>query len=222
MESHRALLLVLTGLRSAGQAPAQAPDQGVLEIHIGGKEAGREEFRVVASRPGRAGGDSIVATARYPASHPIVEFQASLDRLRSEASSFQLNRKATDGALQAYVNVTRTRITVRTVGQGTESAREFPGAERVAILDDSVFATWLAFERFATPDGQRVTALYPRTGRRANLMVSRSPDPDDRGTKGEVIRFQGDLTGALHLDDQGHFLRLELPGREVEVERLHN
>jgi hypothetical protein len=60
--------------------------------------------------------------------------------------------------------------------------------------------------------GARVTALYPRGGRRATIVARR-----ESGTDGTTIQLSGDVTGTLVVDAAGRLQRLELPAAGILV-----
>ena len=65
------------------------------------------------------------------------------------------------------------RLVVRTVARGSESGRELPGGPDVVLLDDEVHSLYSAVADLATPAGKRITAIFPRTGKR--VAIHRQP-----------------------------------------------
>ena len=58
----------------------------------------------------------------------------------------------------------------------------------------------------------RLTAVYPRTGRRATIIARR-----ESGPQGATIKLSGDVTGTLTVDGQGRLQRLDLPSAGILV-----
>jgi hypothetical protein len=68
----------------------------------------------------------------------------------------------------------------------------------------------------ATAAGRRLTAIFPRSGRRASFTARL-----ESGTAGGAARvaLAGDITGTLVTDARGRLERLELPTRNIVVTR---
>ena len=91
-----------------------------------------------------------------------------------------------------------------------------PGGPGVILLDEQLQALLLLVADLATPGGTRVTAVYPRTGQRANITARRV----EGGPQGAVVELTGDLTGRMQLDANGRVDRMELPQSGIIVTRL--
>ena len=104
---------------------------------------------------------------------------------------------------------------VRTVARGSESGRELPGGPDVVLLDDEVFSLYATVADLATTAGKRLTAIYPRTGRRAAFTARRE---GQAGSSRRVI-LTGDIAGTLVTDGDGRLERLELPAENKVVRR---
>ena len=105
------------------------------------------------------------------------------------------------------------RLIVRSVSKGSEAGRELPGGRDLVLLDDRVFSLYLALADVATSAGARVTAVFPRGGRRATIVARRESGPD-----GATIQLSGDVTGTLTVDRQG---RAPAPGAAERRHRGH-
>ncbi|MEO8031204.1 MAG: hypothetical protein ABI765_10160 [Gemmatimonadota bacterium] len=201
---------------------AQDGDQAALSIREAGRQIGHEDFSLRPARPGRPVGDSLITVARYPEIRPQSTITGVLQQSTKGAPlSLSLDYQSSRQGETILASVGRNRVTLRRVAKGAESARELPGGELIVLLDDSLFATYLSLASLV-PDGPRsVTAIFPRTARRVALAVTRSALPAARpdGSR-TLIEFTGELAGRLFLDQSGHFIRLELPGRQIEVTRL--
>src|SRR6476646_3564905 len=206
----RALLACLLLVRVSSGA-AQQPFDHTLSIQQGGKEIGREDYSV---RPGtRTGAGAIVARARYPASNPTLQIGATQERADDGTiAKFKLDVQAPEGNTVILAAGSGARLIVRSVTKGSEAGRELPGGRDLVLLDDRVFSLYLALADLATAAGARVTAVYPRSGRRATIVARRESGPE-----GATIQLSGDVTGTLTLDAQGRLQRLELPSAGIVV-----
>ena len=99
---------------------------------------------------------------------------------------------------------------MRTVAKGSESGRELPGGPDVVLLDDGVFSLYHPVAELATPAGRTLTAIFPRSGKRATFTARR--ESGSAGGAGRVA-LSGDITGTLVTDAHGRLERLELPGQ---------
>jgi hypothetical protein len=79
-----------------------------------------------------------------------------------------------------------------------------------------VHSLYAAVAELATPAGKRLTAIYPRTGRRASFAARL-----ETGSQGETVRvaLTGDIAGTLVTDTEGRLRRLDLPGQNKVVTR---
>jgi hypothetical protein len=208
-----ALLLLLA--HQAAPAPAQAPV--TLTVKQGGKEIGREDFTLTKGRGRGAAGTTLNATAKYPGTVPTTRLTASLERTAEFAiAKFQLDVESPSGTTVILAAGTGARLVVRTVATGSESGRELPGGPDVVLLDDEVYSLYSAIADLATPAGKRLSAVFPRTGKRASF-TARLETPG----QGEAVRIAltGDIAGTLLTDNEGRLRRLELPGQSKVVSR---
>ncbi|MGH7580768.1 MAG: hypothetical protein ACREM9_11390 [Gemmatimonadales bacterium] len=210
-----ALLLVLAHL--AGPAWAQADAPVTLIITQGGKEIGREDFTLTGGRGRGAAGTTLSATARYPATSPTTRLTAVLERTPEFAiAKFQLDVEGPGGPTVILAAGSGARLVVRTVGQGSESGRELPGGPDVVLLDDQVMSLYSAVADLATPAGKRLTAIFPRTGKRESFTAR--VESAGQGERQRVV-LTGDLDGTLVTDTEGRLHRLELPAQNKVVTR---
>ncbi len=121
--------------------------------------------------------------------------------------------QAPEGNIVILAAGSGARLIVRSVTKGSEAGRELPGGRDLILLDEGVYSLYLPLVDAATPSGARLTAIFPRSGRRATLVARREP-----GAEGAVrIQLSGDVTGTLTVDAQGRLQRLELPGAGIVV-----
>ncbi|HUR95564.1 MAG TPA: hypothetical protein VMY76_13325 [Gemmatimonadales bacterium] len=209
-----ALLLMLLPVL---QAAAQEPLETKLVVSQGGREVGREEFTLRASRARGLPGSTIIAAARYPSTGPTTRLAATLERTPdSSLAKFQLDVESSGAVTVILAAGSGARLIVRTVAKGSESGRELPGGPDVVLLDEAVFALYMPVAELATSGGRTLTAIFPRTGKRATLTARR--ESGSAGGAGRVV-LAGDITGVLVTDAQGRLERLELPGSATVVTR---
>ncbi len=210
-----ALLVMLTHQGVPAQAQTAAPV--TLIVTRGGSEIGREDFTLAKGRGRGAPGTTLSATARYPATGPTTRLTALLERTPEFAiAKFQLDVDSPSGTTVILAAGSGARLVVRTVAKGSESGRELPGGPDVVLLDDEVHSLYSAVADLATPAGRRLTAIFPRTGKRASF----SARSESTGKAGSVrVVLTGDIAGTLTTDLEGRLQRLELPAQNKVVAR---
>ena len=213
----RAAALVLLLAHQASPARGQAEAAINLVVAQGGKEIGRETLTLTKGRGRGASGTTLSVTARYPATVPTTRLTALLERTPEGAiAKFQLDVESPNGTTVILAAGTGARLVVRTVAKGSESGREMPGGPDVVLLDDEVHSLYAAVADLATPAGTRLSAVFPRTGKRASFTARReTAGPGER----ERVAFSGDVAGTLLTDTEGRLLRLELPTQNKVVTR---
>jgi hypothetical protein len=93
------------------------------------------------------------------------------------------------------------RIVLKTIAKGSDAAQEMPGGPDVVLLDDNAVGLFTAVADLATPAGTRLSALYPRTGRRAAFVAKKN---------GSQVSLTGGISGTLTIDGSGRLTRAEL------------
>jgi hypothetical protein len=202
---------VLLLLVPAGQALGQEASPTKLVIQQGGKEIGREEFTLQPGRGRGAPGSSLHATARYPANNPTQKLAATLERTpESSLAKFQLDVEGPNGPTVILAAGSGARLIIRTVAKGSEAGRELPGGPDVVLLDDGVYSLYIAVADLATPEGRALTAVFPRTARRASFVAKREP--------GGLVNLTGGIRGSLETDSKG-LVSLNLLDSGTQVSR---
>jgi hypothetical protein len=202
---------VLLLLVPAGQALGQEASPTKLVIQQGGKEIGREEFTLQPGRGRGAPGSSLHATARYPANNPTQKLAATLERTpESSLAKFQLDVEGANGPTVILAAGSGARLIIRTVAKGSEAGRELPGGPDVVLLDDGVYSLYIAVADLATPEGKALTAVFPRTARRASFVAKREP--------GGLVNLTGGIRGSLEADSKG-LMSLNLLDSGTQVSR---
>ncbi len=213
MRSAALLVMLLPALRAAAQEPLETK----LVVTQAGKEIGREEFTTRATRARGLPGSTIIAAARYPSTGPATRLAATLERTPdSSLAKFQLDVESAGAVTVILAAGSGARLIVRTVAKGSESGRELPGGPDVVLLDDLVFSLYMPVAELSTAAGRTLTAIFPRTGKRATFTARR-----ESGTPGGAgqVSLDGGITGTLVTDAQGRLQRLELPATGTVVTR---
>jgi hypothetical protein len=213
MRSAALLLMVLPLLRAAAQEPLETK----LVVTQNGQEIGREEFTFRPTRGRGLPGTTIIAAARYPSISPTTRLAATLERTPdSSLAKFQLDVESAGAVTVILAAGSGARLIVRTVAKGSESGRELPGGPDVVLLDDGVFSLYHPVAELATPGGRTLTAIFPRSGKRATFTARR--ESGSAGAAGRVA-LSGEITGTLVTDAHGRLERLELPATGTIVTR---
>jgi hypothetical protein len=190
------LAAVLLLFPAVGQLVAQAPLETKLVIQQGAREIGREEFTLRQGRGRGAPGSALIAMARYPADNPTLKLSATLERTPEHAlAKFQLDVEGPNGTTVILAAGSGARLIIRTVAKGSEAGRELPGGPDVVLLDDQVFSLYSAVADLATPAGKTLTAVFPRTARRASFVAKRE--------SGGLVNLTGDIRGSVETDAKG-------------------
>jgi len=143
---------------------------------------------------------------------------ATLDRTPESAlAKFQLDVEGPNGPTVILAAGSGARLIIRTVAKGSEAGRELPGGPDVVLLDAQAFSLYSAVVDLATPAGKPLTAVFPRTARRASFVARR-----ESGAAGTRITLSGDIRGTLSTDGQGRLTRLELPEAGTIVSRAQD
>ncbi len=213
MRSTALLVMLLPVLPAAAQVPLETK----LVVRQGGQEIGREEFTLRSTRARGLPGSTLIAAARYPSTAPTTRLAATLERTSdSTLAKFQLDVESAGAVTVILAAGSGARLIVRTVAKGSESGRELPGGPDVVLLDDAVFSLYHPVAELATPAGRTLTAIFPRSGKRATFTARR-----ESGTPGGAGRIvlSGEITGLLITDAQGRLERFELPAKGTVVTR---
>ncbi|MBA2459591.1 MAG: hypothetical protein H0V43_11660 [Gemmatimonadales bacterium] len=212
----RVVLPLLLLMPMSGSAAQQA-EPIRLVVQEGGREIGREEFTLQQSRARGASGTTLTASARYPANQPATELGAVLEwGPEWSIAKFQLEVESAEGTTVILAAGSGARLIVRTVAAGSESGRELPGGPDVVLLDDGVYSLYAAVADLATSAGRRLTAIFPRTGKRASFTARREAAGGGGGVR---TNLSGDISGTLVTDAAGRLRRLELRDRNITVTR---
>jgi hypothetical protein len=205
------LAAVLFLLAPAGRLQAQEVADVKLVIQQDGREIGREDSHLSRGRGRGAPGSTLRANARYPANNPTLRISALLERTPEPAlAKFQLDVEGPNGPTVILAAGSGARLIIRTVAKGSEAGREMQGGPDVVLLDDNVYSLYIAVADLATPNGRSLTAVFPRTARRASFVARRDAE-------GQVT-LTGGIRGSMVTDGQG-LVSLVLPESNIRVGR---
>lgn len=219
------MLLLLRTFPFGQPAMAQGRilDQGVLRVVAGGTEIAREEFTVTLGSAVAGGARlRITTTAFYPPRRTKITISPYVE-LGPDSMPRMVQYAATNGDDERILaQIGPRRLTIRRISSRGESAREYPGAPRTLIVDDSVFAL------YAVPPGTAsgtVRLVSPRRDVREDYYLT------NRGVEQTVV--EGEWMELLHLvltagadvrhlwyDDSGRLMKVEIPSRQLYAERM--
>jgi hypothetical protein len=196
---------------------AQGTDDVTLVVQQNSREIGRETFSLRATRARGVAGSTLISSARYPTASPALSLATTIERTPDFAlAKFQMDIDSGGAGTVILAAGSGARLIVRTVAKGSEAGRELPGGPDVVLLDDAVFSLYAQVVDLATPAGKALTAIFPRTGRRAAFTARR-----EQLANGDIrVTLGGSLAGTLLADANGRLRSLELPGTHTVVTRL--
>lgn len=205
---------------TALMAPVPVYGQDVFEatysVQQRGKDIGTEHVILRTEAPGSTTSNlRLEFDGKFPANQETLRGTlvrgntGALDQLQLEVK--RPNSTETLRAVQRG-----NRIYITTTGQGSRGGKEIAGGSGVVLLDEQLQALLLLVADVATAKGTQLTAIYPRSGQKANIVAKRV----DGGPKGAVVELSGDLTGRMQLDSAGRVERMELPQAGIIVTKL--
>lgn len=208
------LLLVLATALAPIPARAQGRDvdDGTFLIRAGRQLIGRETFRIRRQPLPNGLGFAITTSAAYPASGRAVT--SAIVELGPDSLPLTVQLDAGPNR-RILARVGMRRITVRTMTPSGEAAREFAGAPRTLIVDDSLLATYAILPGAAAGS---VMLFAPRDGTHQRGRLQ------DLGTERIVIAGKPQATRHVRLGgpDGGVDLWFATDGRllKVDLQRL--
>lgn len=185
------------------QAAPLAAQGGTLVVRRNGAEIGREQVTFEQGRRRGLSGTTLTIASKYPGAAPTTQLGVRLERTSDgQLAVFQLDVEKPDGPVTFLAAGAGARIVLKTIAKGSDAAQEMPGGPDVVLLDDNAVGLFAAVADLATPAGARLTAFYPRTGRRAAFIATKN---------GSQVSLSGGLSGTLTIDGSGRLTRAELP-----------
>lgn len=205
------VLLLLLAI-PAGTLAGQVLDQGTFSIRQDNREVAREQFVLRAGRGiGQEAGSTMRTTARFGIGDSARAFVAVLQRTPTGAvAAFQYDLPPGPRIRRILAASTAGRLTVRSLGADSESARQWPATPTTVLLADSVFALYAAVAPLATAEGADLVAIFPRHNSRVPFTATR---------EGTVIELRGGLNGTLTLGPADRLERIDLPEQGMSAIR---
>jgi len=203
------------GLLALLAAPLAAQDRasGTYVVERAGSEIGSEQFTLEPGARDRSG-TTLTVSSRYPGAPRGGTVASRLERTADgQLSLFQLDVEGDDGQTTILAAGAGARVILRTKARGSEAGREVPGGPNVVLLDENAYTLYIAVADLATVEGARITAIFPRTGRRAQLLAKRDGNADGPAR----ITLSGEISGTLTVDATGRPARMEFAGSGVTV-----
>ncbi len=198
---------LLAGLLLLQATPLLAQNASTLVVRRNGAEIGREQMTLEQGRRRGLTGTTLTISAKYPAAAPTSQLGARLERSPDgQFALFQLDVDRPDGPVTFLAAGAGARIVLKTIAKGSDASQEAPGGPDVVLLDESALGLFQAVADLATPAGTRLTAIYPRTGRRAAIVATKD---------GSRILLSGELAGSLGVDEAGRLVRVDLPAQGI-------
>jgi hypothetical protein len=200
---------LIAGLLFLQASPLLAQTGGTLVVRRNGTEIGREQVSLEQGRRRGLTGSTLTVSSKYPAAAPTTQLGVRLERTTDgQLAVFQLDVERPDGPVTFLAAGAGARIVLKTIAKGSDAAQEMPGGPDVVLLDDNAVGLFGVVADLATPAGARLTAFYPRTGRRATFTATKS---------GSQVALSGGISGSLTVDGSGRLTRAELPGGVTAV-----
>lgn len=208
------LFAIGTLLLAAPSLVAAQSATGTYVVSRGGNEIGREEFTLEPGTRDNRSGSTLTVASTYPGAPRGGRVGTRLGRTADgQFVLFQLDIDGEQGETTVLAAGAGARVILRTVTKESQRGREVPGGENVILLDENVYALYMAAAELATPAGTRLTAIYPRTGRRATVTATRE---GNAGGAGRII-LTGEISGTLTVEAGGRVTAMEFPGAGVSV-----
>jgi hypothetical protein len=193
---------MIAGLMLLQAVPLAAQGGGTLIVRRNGTEIGREQVTLEQGRRRGLSGTTLTIASRYPGAAPTTQLGVRLERASDgQLAVFQLDVEKPDGPVTFLAAGAGARIVLKTIAKGSDAAQEMPGGPDIVLLDDNAVGLFTAVADLATPAGARLSAFYPRTGRRATLVAKKN---------GSQITLSGGVSGTLTTDGTGRLTGVEL------------
>lgn len=217
------VLGLLSGAAGVG-AQTVTLDEGTFRVLVGGTEVGTETFFI---RQNGSGADAtIVASGKT-----VIDSETGARALEAylQIAGTTLQPAAYDVSVEGGDKITGRfvgrRATAKTVSRSAENVREYLVSEGAVLVDETVAHQHYFLARRVPGGGSRVPIVSPRENRQIFVEVSAEPAVPITvaGQRVTATRFRvapaaGDER-VFWADEQGRVLRLEIPARQLVVER---
>lgn len=208
------ILLALLAFPFPG-AGQQVIDEGVLVIRRGREVIAREEFQVQVVSTGY----QITSTVSYPPRRTRVVMSSVLGLNPTfRPVSYESSAR---GARRVIAQFGTRRVVFRRESERGESAREYPAADRMLVVSDSIFALVALAHRLA--DGP-IRLMWPRTDRQEDYALA----AEDLGTvqidgrqvqARRMVLTAGSDRREFWFDSEGRLVRIRIPSDGIEIDR---
>lgn len=193
---------MIAGLMLLQAVPLAAQGGSTLVVRRNGTEIGREQVTFEQGRRRGLTGTTLTISSKYPGAVPTTQLGVRLERAPDgQLAVFQLDVEKPDGPVTFLAAGAGARIVLKTIAKGSDAAQEMPGGPDLVLLDDNAVGLFTAVADLATPSGARLTAFYPRSGRRTTFVARKS---------GSQVSLSGGVSGTLTTDGSGRLTRVEL------------
>jgi hypothetical protein len=198
---------LIAGLMLLQAGPLLAQGGGTLIVRRNGAEVGREQVTLEQGRRRGLNGTTLTVASKYPSATPTTQLGVRLERTTDgQLAVFQLDVERPDGPVTFLAAGAGARIVLKTIAKGSDAAQEMPGGPDIVLLDENAVGLFTAVADLATPAGTRLTAFYPRSGRRAAFTARKD---------GTQVSLSGGISGTLTVDGTGRLTRAELPSSGI-------
>jgi len=225
MRARIAIVLPLLLLSAAATAQTVTLDEGTFRVRVGGRDIGTETFIIRQSGAGENA--TILASGKT-----VVEGEAGSRELEAnlEIAGTTLRPAAynltVEGGDEYSGRLVGRRMTARIISPAAENVREYLVSQGATIIDEAVAHQYYFLARRVPAGGERVPIVEPRKNRQAWATVTVDPAAPIT-VAGETVaatRFRVTLAGGgdertFWTDARGRVLRLEIPARQLVVER---
>jgi hypothetical protein len=219
-------LTVLATLFGTAVAAAQTVtlDEGTYRVSIAGREVGTETFIIRQSGAGQnatifANGRTVISG---DAGSRTLEANLQIAGTTLRPAAYVMHVQGGD---TISGRVMGRRVTARITTPAAENVREYLVSEGAILVDEAVAHHYYFIARRVPGGGSRVPIVSPRENRQTWAEVTADP-PAPLTVAGQtltasrfrVVVIDGDER-LFWADDQGRVLRLEIPARQLVVER---
>lgn len=218
-------IMVLSLLAGTSGTVAQTVtlDEGTFRVLIGGTELGTETFSI---RQTGAGLDAtIIASGRTVTNGDgarALDASLQIAGATLRPSGYVIEVEGGDQIKGTFIG---RRVTAITVSSTAERVREYLVSEGATVIDEMVAHQYYFLARRVPEGGSRVPIVTPAENRQFFAEVEVDPESlvtvageQVRATRFRVLPATGDER-FFWADDAGRVLRLEIPARDLVVER---
>ncbi|MGD8278988.1 MAG: hypothetical protein PVH00_13215 [Gemmatimonadota bacterium] len=225
MGARIAIVVPMLLVSAAATAQTVTLDEGTFRVRVGGRDIGTETFMIRQSGAGENA--TILASGRT-----VVEGEAGSRELEAnlEIAGTTLRPAAynltVEGGDEYSGRLVGRRMTARIISPAAENVREYLVSQGATIIDEAVAHQYYFLARRVPDGGERVPIVEPRQNRQtwATVTVDTAAPITVAGETVAATRFRVTPAGGgdertFWTDARGRVLRLEIPARQLVVER---